>query len=92
VDIGQLHVALKSVCRIDHAIDRASPMTTMRMRVIRVDTLIAWSAIAHFVAEGMRFVGIFWKAIFVVSQIVGSTILSYFKKISLHRRKSVHCK
>ena len=30
----------------------------MRMRVIRVDTLIAWSAIAHFVAEEMRFVGI----------------------------------
>jgi hypothetical protein len=37
VDIGQLHVALKSVCRNDHAIDGASLTTTMRMRVIRVD-------------------------------------------------------
>jgi hypothetical protein len=54
--------------------------------------LIAWSAIAHFLAEGMRFAGIFWKAIFIVSQVVGMTILSYSQKISLHRRMTVHCK
>jgi hypothetical protein len=51
VDIGQLHVALKSVCRIDHAIDGASPMTTMRMRVIRVDTSTIGAAFVHLKQE-----------------------------------------